>query len=830
MRLAFPRRTLFRWRARPARSRTSFAIVLQAAALCALALALLGSSWLDPRGRARMLVVVDRSASMPRGESDAAVARVLQQLESTWRADVQLIEFAGRHGVPSTRLADSAADLDPGTTNLEGAIDAALSVHARTPLDGVVVVSDGMENAGDTRRALAAARDARLPVRWVAVARAPPDTRIAEVLVPDRARVGQPIRASVQLAGRLDRPLRVRARAAAPGGEQQQAIAEADSTGRASLAFDAKRSGVLVVDVAVEDSSTGRTLDALANAAALDVVPRGQILYAQGSAGPLSHSLRDGGWPLDVVSSVRLDAYADALGGYRAVILDDVAVADASPRFWRALSSAVREYGVGLMALGGERSFGRGGYQGSDLESLLPVASEPAARVQPASVAFVVDKSGSMGEGSAGVDRFQLAQRAVLETARGLTERDFLSLVVFDVAARVLMPLAPARAATQMLARDWPVTPSGGTRLAPALATALDELERSSGSRRILVLVTDGFVDDAPRAELRARLERAHVETIALAVGQDADVNALERLVDGNGAVVRVDEAAELPLAMRSAMERRRARIERGTIAVTQSDLLPFAPGRFDDWPAIAAYAVARSRPNASVPVQTERGDPVVALQSSGLGRVVAVTCGLGRWTPRWMGWRAWPELAGGLADWISSTPTDGMLALAVSDGPAGLQVDADVRAARGWAGPEGVSMAMIAPTGEARVVHGDYVAAGRMRAMLPDNGAGLYTFVISTALGTQRLVHLRSRRGEAETWGTNPALADWIKAGLVGDWDSTVASRSSPRLRADGEPDRSLIALALLLFLAGVVVDRAPALLAALTGSATIGRLLKRR
>ena len=136
----------------------------------------------------------------------------------------------------------------------------------------------------------------------------------------------------------------------------------------------------------------------------------------------------------------------------------------------------------------------------------------------------------------------------------------------------------------------------------------------------------------------------------------------------------------------------------------------------------------------------------------------------------------------------------------------------------------------MIAPTGEARVVHGDYVAAGRMRAMLPDDGAGLYTLVISTPLGTQRVVHLRSRRGEAETWGTNPALADWMKSGLVADWDSTAALRSSPRLRADDEPDRSLIALALCLFLAGVLVDRAPALFAALGGSATIGRLLKRR
>ena len=202
-----------------------------------------------------------------------------------------------------------------------------------------------------------------------------------------------------------------------------------------------------------------------------------------------------------------------------------------SPRFWNALVAAVQNRGLGLMVLGGERSFARGGYRESALESVLPVSSEPAALDQPASIVFVVDKSGSMGQGSGGVDRFQLAQRAVLETARGLTERDSLGLVVFDVVPRVLIPLGPAPAGTAALERDWHATPNGGTRLAPALEAAIDELERSGAARRMLVVVTDGFVDDAPLAELRARLDRSRIETIALAVGPDADVSALERLV-----------------------------------------------------------------------------------------------------------------------------------------------------------------------------------------------------------------------------------------------------------------------------------------------------------
>ena len=366
------------------------------------------------------------------------------------------------------------------------------------------------------------------------------------------------------------------------------------------------------------------------------------------------------------------------------------------------------------------------------------------------------------------MNRFQLAQRAVLETARGLTEHDSLGLVVFDVVPRVLIPLGPARAGTSALARDWQTSPNGGTRLAPALDAAIDELERSGAGRRMLVVVTDGFVDDAPLAELRARLDRSRIELIALAVGPDADVSALERVVGAEGGVVlRVDEAAELPVVMRLALERRRQRVERGTIAVAQRESLPFSAGTLKDWPAIAAYAVTRSQSDASVAVESQRGDPLIAFRRSGQGRVVVVTSGLGRWTPQWLPWREWPRLAGGLTDWISGTPHGGMSALAVSDLPAGLQIEADVPAGMGSPDIDSASIAVKTPTGQDRLVATDYIAPGRLRATLPDTGSGLYTFVASTSRGTQRQLHLRrnvrrTRHGARIRHCTCGEVKDW--------------------------------------------------------------------
>ena len=796
--------------------RSLAALTLQGLALVALSLSLLGAAWLDPRSRPRVLVLADRSESVPRTLADQALADVARATVAAGGEAPQVLEFAGRPGVPGAPGLGAAAGLVPSATDLEAALDAALAAHARSAFDRIVVVSDGLETQGDAARAMRAVRDAGLPLQWLAVGSPLPPVRVAEVLAPDRVRVGQRIAISVRLAGRSDPPLRVRASARSPAGEMLASGIAAAGADPVTIGLDARRAGALIVDVALEDPASGRTLDALPDAAVVDVAPPAALLYAQGDAGPLADSLMRGGWALNVVPAARLDAQADALDGYQAVVLDDVAIADAGPRFWAALVAAVQQRGLGLLVLGGERSFARGGYRGSVLESVLPVLSEPPALDQPASVLFAVDKSGSMGEGSGGVDRFQLAQRAVLETARGLGGGDALGLLVFDVAPRLLLPLGPAPAGAAALERAWQATPNGGTRLAPALDAAIAELERADTTRRILVVVTDGFVEDAPLAGLRARLERSRIETIWLAVGPDADAGALERLVGpASGLVLRVDQAAELPRLMRTALERRRARVERGTIAVRQRQPLPFASGSGPDrpdWPDIAAYVATRPQPGAVVVLQSERGDPLLAHRRAGHGRVVAVTSGLGPWTPAWLRWREWPQLAGGLADWAAGSPPGGAAALTVTDQPGGMTIQAELAgtgAATGRPAVAAVDLTVDTPTLPQQPVSAALAAPGRWQATLPDAGPGLYSFVWSTPFGTLRQLHLRRPRAEHAAWGTSPALDAWRSAGLLSDWAPGSPARAGDGGRGIRPPDRSWMVLALLLFLAGVLLDR---------------------
>lgn len=463
------------------------ALALLALALLALLLALAGAVVPGWRGEAQWLLLVDRSDSMPRDATDRALAQAVQRLHDGGAARVRSIDFAGRpasgvgRDAGRPRLPPDPADprvaapgdgdlgtIEPSATDIESAVDAALALHARQPLAGLVVVSDGFATRGDTQRALRAAAAAGVSVSWIEVGRPPPALHLDELLVPDRAVAGAPVALGLRWQGQHAPPMRVRATARQADGEVLRAEADVPAgAASATLVLAPRVPGPVVVDLEAVDAGSGRTLDAWPSAGLIEVATPAPVLLLRGGDGPLAASLRAGGWPVDVVPAARAAAYRDALASYRAIVLDDVAIADAPAGFWDALAEAVRDHGAGLLVLAGERSLAAGGLLGSTLESLLPVRAEPPALDDTTFVVFAVDKSGSMGLGRAGVDRFRLAQRAVVETAGALHAGDGAALLVFDAGARVLLPPTPAPQAATALARDWPATPAAahGSRL-----------------------------------------------------------------------------------------------------------------------------------------------------------------------------------------------------------------------------------------------------------------------------------------------------------------------------------------------------------------------------
>ncbi len=796
------------------------ALLLELAALVLLVLALLGHPWPVPRATASVFLLADRSASMPPAALQQAVADTAAGILALNPAtELHLIDFAGQAG-PARRIrsqADAARtpasdELLPQATNLAEPIARALFDENIPRPAALVILSDGNATAGDTARALEGAASAGIPVLWRTVAALPSAPRIGEVLAPARARPGQHIPVTVRLTGTTDRPSRLVVSAQNASLPDVSAEIPAGDLGSVTLTLQARGAGPLLLDVALTEATTNRLVDEIELAAVIDVEPPAAVLYVADQPSALAQSLQAGGWTFATVTSRQLDGLAAEFQRYAAVILDDVPATAARPTTWEALASAVRDHGTGLLVLGGSRSFAAGSYRESRLEALLPVVSRPAALGDAAAVAFVVDKSGSMGASAAGVDRLRLAQRAVVETANGLTDRDFASLIVFDVATRELIPLTGAAQFRQAVAAPWAAQPRGGTHVAPAIEKAVAQLETAAAPRRILVLVTDGFVDEAPIANLRGRLSRARIEVIALAVGADANVATLAGLADaGRVTLLHAGEAAELPSLMRGSLETLRAPIERGAIAARALRPLPFGPPPGREWPAVAAYAVTSPRPDAVIHVESARGDPLIAYRQEGLGRTVAVLPGLGAWTPAWLRWQDWPALAGGLVEWVALDEGRPGLVVRATDLPMDIRVDVERASDGRWSEQLPRQLQVQRPSGRTQQEPLQPSAPGRTSILLREPEPGLYTFTAVTTDGAQRLTHLRQPRRERGEPGANPVLDTWRTNGLIREWSPAALAQAARATPAAPAHAYLPLLIALLLFFCGVVLDRLP-------------------
>ncbi|MEK6891999.1 MAG: VWA domain-containing protein, partial [Nanoarchaeota archaeon] len=149
------------------------------------------------------------------------------------------------------------------------------------------------------------------------------------------------------------------------------------------------------------------------------IVPRPKILYLTQKTSPLAEQLFKI-YEVDVRDSLPSD-----LSDYMAVIFNDIPASSINSRI-DGLSSYVSD-GNGLIFLGGEHSFDRGGYKGTLLETLLPVkigASEESNK-SDINIALVIDISSSTSE-SIGLEK-----ALAISVVDSLSEKNNIGAVAF---------------------------------------------------------------------------------------------------------------------------------------------------------------------------------------------------------------------------------------------------------------------------------------------------------------------------------------------------------------------------------------------------------------
>ncbi len=751
--------------------------VARLAALGLLAAASTSPAWRAPAIQ-QPIVLLDASASMAVHHQDPRTLLTAWLQANPQLETVALGTFAAVASppvaLPANHPIPDLPPVDRSATHIEAALRRALEVAE--PHQPVVLLSDGVETTGDATKLLGRAGERSIRVYAVEPgAGSEPSAAIDDVQLPDVVAPGEAFTAAVAITGTARQPGRLEVygnRASAwsgpltvPAGRTVLPVPlTAPSTGPLELRF------ALHADADASDADNGWQ-------ALVEVTGAIEVHYvaAPGEEPPLLASLTAGGWPVTRIPPERLGWSVSRRPAV--LVLDDVPVSAAAPEAWTALTHAVRNEGMGLVVLGGERAFGGGGYRGSTLETVLPVTAEAGVPLPPAAAVFVLDRSGSMGRHVQGRSPWAYARGAVVRTAASLT-RDQVGIVAFHQNAETLLPLGRhADLDRHVRTALEPVAPAGPTRLAEGLELALDHLAGSEARHRLLILLTDGFTATEDLAGARRRIRDLGVDVIGLAVGGDADLRVLDSLCRLNdGLLLRLDDVARLPQLMAEAVGSRRATVTRtatAPVAVAPVPFLAAAP----PWPRLEGYAVTRARDDATVHLRAPRGDPLLVSGRAGLGTVVALPGGLGPFAAQWPRWAAWSDFAGGLVEWAAGSRDAAPARLSLHLRGPQPRVELDLVDDRGdWLAADAAdamgAAAWLAPPGGSPLsrVHFTAVAPGRLVAPLPLREPGHHH--LSVRIGDLSIRRSFVHRPRAELQGES-MLEPWRRAGLVHPWPS---------------------------------------------------------
>jgi len=716
------------------KTRRWLALVFRSLVLLLMILALAGIQWIWTSDRQTVIYLLDQSDSIPIAKRQLMLRFAIDSVKKHRREKrfdrAGLILFGREASIEVPPLDENLPPLSrpesnfgkPDATNLEGALKLAAASFLEDSAKRIVVLTDGIQTLGTAETAAKRLSETGIgidvvPIRLDNNA----EVMVEKIDVPGYVQQGQTVDARVVINrfGTSENPspeIPGRVRVVRRIGSQTEILADSpyvldrdinvipvphkiDQT--AGYTYEAE----FIPDVLTDDTITQN------NRATAFTYARGKsrVMLIEdannlGNYEPLVDALRKNDIVVDPRTTNNLFSSLVELQSYDSVILAGVPrtsgesmdkISSISDAQMEMMVQSSRQFGMGILMLGGPEAFGAGGWSNTKLEEAMPVNfTIKNTKVEAVGALAMVMHASEMPEGN---HWQKVIGKSALES---LGPGDYCGVIKYDATGDTWLwggsdgMLKVGDHSRMMRSRLSQMIPGDMPDFDSSLKLAIRSLKNVPAAIKHMIIISDG--DPTPAsAQVLSEFTKNQIKISTVAVGSHgtvgtAELNRIAKVTGGNYYVVT--NAAALPkIFMREAR-----RVARPVIFEPEGGVQPLVrlpnheilSGIQGDLPRLRGFVLTETKDSplvevpllASKPAEPENAS-LLATWNYGLGRTAVFTSDAGkRWASDWVGSPYYDQFFSQLVRWTMRTQRNDdkyNIATQVKDGRVQIIVNA---------------------------------------------------------------------------------------------------------------------------------------------------------
>jgi len=644
-----------KWLKRLPKNKKRWIVILRSIILSLLILALCGTSLTWELDKVTTLFLVDASDSTRASRADLEeFVKEAYKLKGP-KDKLGVISFGDNAQVENFISSDTSASfsniegkINGNYTNIENALTTALSLFPSNSNKRIVLISDGEENVGSSSKIALSLKEQGIDFKFKKVEKnTGEEVSVDKVDVPESLILGEDFNVVVTINSTIAESASISLFSGTSKVSEEKVQLEKGSNKFVfkdkAVAGGFKSYKVLVTpekDYEVKNNEAS---------AYTNVVAKPKVLVIQdtkGEAAELVKMLTASSVDFTLVDAKSAPSTIQDMNVYKSIITCNVLADNLNDGFKNSLESYVKDFGGGFIATGGDNSFALGGYAKTSLEKVLPVYMDMRGKKETPKMAMIliIDKSGSMSEGVAGISKVDMAKEAAIRSLESLrVGKDEIGVMAFDGAYSWVVKKQLINDTDAIKDEIGTIRADGGTTILPALEDAYNSLKTSDAKIKHIILLTDGQAENTGYDNLLKSMNKDNITLSTVAVGQDADKTLLASLANTCGGRAYVaDEYTNIPsiFSKETFLAARTYLNNREFTPIINSDHAVLKGVAEGGLPTLLGYIGATQKETARVILRSDEDDPILTVWQYGLGKAVAWNSDIsGKWSANYIPW-----------------------------------------------------------------------------------------------------------------------------------------------------------------------------------------------